>query len=1363
MRFLYTIILLVLSLSLYSCWEVKTPESSQQVKTLAQVQSEWIEKKESQSQQKSFSDSARALVDISNIFSEEAFKYEEYVWKILIQYLSDATPKQRDIVMDILSNNTILSEIQTQIQKRLWIKILENDIQWLLSRKEAFLELRDLTEERLNIFKWKEQTKKIEISQSLISTILNEGFSQNLKWTQKEKKSFTEEVLSFFYTKQYVSNVEELEKIVQKIEMLHKLEISTENITQKVAEIDENNFIHFLQKLSQSYKISLKYNTVLESYKELIISHISIENTITEINFIESNTPLINYKKILEERQTQIESIINEINTITYLSQEEVQSFFQKELSYKDIELIYKERILVASPLEDIQSRILQQEYIDDSQLVLELDPIAYVKDISWNVIITNVAGGKKMAEINMLLYADYKIETLPNSSAEIIFSDESFLRLEEDTKLTLMQQSEKNYGVDVKQWNIWARVIKPLFSGESFSVETDEISLAVRWTSIYLDQDVDTKAYIVDSYTWDGAPSLTAYNKSSQELVDITAGHVFHYKSSDASSQKISQKKSDLMLQGNIANYVRDDIRYLSLLESDMKRGFYNNPISGKNSSKNLLDKISGEIEATLPKNTQEKKLLFKNPEIQAKQVSKDNVYVRIIQDELISDIKSSNTPNKQNKINAISNIDIDSFQESQKNLRGIERKIDADIVESIIESTISSSDDIEETFTNFDLSLQERAMRDITETKEYLQASLTASGAFITQNMILPSSYKNTHIKWRSSQPSYIAHNGKIVQYSLDKDINFSLTAYITTQNYTQDLILPFVFKKHSLTDAEKLNNSIKQLKNYIDRISVFETHIPLPDFNASGNIIPEITWIDSSGIVESNGDINRPEFYETNIINHKIIWKFTFGTEQLRKNITIPKINKKDPLFTSSKFSSCDTNNIILENGQVWAMCNAWSNISGVWSKSYGDRYIMKGWAARLACESQWYHLPSKADWNKAKTYFKNIDNMARWLKLPKAWGIHKKWGLGWSTTITNKKRYWSSTEWYDDEYWTLTDTTIQEEPRKSRFSVRCIKKKTAIDLKQTLKGIADNFWPDYIQDAIEVGDINANKHFLKDNISLPISDTSMVNIQYSLVSWANLLKAGTSNNDWVKKPHCNTDKSVKVRATFTLSGTTPISRDQAFTVPAKYAYGEIIWNECYELIAEAHYNNSNDYKLKKPNWTLINNSVKSKYGLQFQNGGVKVPRGWDAHLAYNLSSLNLGNDWAIEMSVKGADFDRANTHRLLWFKSKLDDNDLFIYQNNKGADLRIVKVSPSGNNFFKTNINEDSYVKIVTLIKNNLLKLEVNWERRWNAFPWEPNNLSFNNFDNKIYIWSSSTTNEKQWDGNIKNIKIYKKGE
>lgn len=87
--------------------------------------------------------------------------------------------------------------------------------------------------------------------------------------------------------------------------------------------------------------------------------------------------------------------------------------------------------------------------YVDDSQQIMNLKPIAYIASKRGHAMVQNLNGSVKLAQENMMLYPGYAIETLAGAEVTLEFIDESLLRLEALSKVSLKSGTE-NIAVEV-------------------------------------------------------------------------------------------------------------------------------------------------------------------------------------------------------------------------------------------------------------------------------------------------------------------------------------------------------------------------------------------------------------------------------------------------------------------------------------------------------------------------------------------------------------------------------------------------------------------------------------------------------------------------------------------------------------------------------------------------------------------------------------------------------------------------------------------------------------------------------------------------------------------------------------------------
>ncbi len=107
---------------------------------------------------------------------------------------------------------------------------------------------------------------------------------------------------------------------------------------------------------------------------------------------------------------------------------------------------------------------------------------IAYINQFSWSVTIdtmTVVQGA--------IIHENSIIVTWSGSEAEIIFADSSVVRLSSDSRLQISKKWTDNTILDLQEWSVWARVLKPFTDTSFFTLETNDLSAWVRGTSVWM------------------------------------------------------------------------------------------------------------------------------------------------------------------------------------------------------------------------------------------------------------------------------------------------------------------------------------------------------------------------------------------------------------------------------------------------------------------------------------------------------------------------------------------------------------------------------------------------------------------------------------------------------------------------------------------------------------------------------------------------------------------------------------------------------------------------------------------------------------------------------------------------------------
>lgn len=114
----------------------------------------------------------------------------------------------------------------------------------------------------------------------------------------------------------------------------------------------------------------------------------------------------------------------------------------------------------------------------------------------------------------------------------------------------------------------------------------------------------------------------------------------------------------------------------------------------------------------------------------------------------------------------------------------------------------------------------------------------------------------------------------------------------------------------------------------------------------------------------------------------------------------------------LVFSIKYPWCNTNNIVLPNGQSWAACNVWSNIAGTGSSSYGSMFQ---WGRNVAFPSSWTITTTSwpltaASASATTSFIISLTNPFDWLTSQD----HNLWGGATTTDTTGYYQTVSSTD-------------------------------------------------------------------------------------------------------------------------------------------------------------------------------------------------------------------------------------------------------------------------------------------------------------------------------------------------------------
>jgi len=1315
-----------------------------------------------------------------------------------------------DTLLAILAFSPSQEQFKTQASQQISISFLRHDLEKMLTAQKTITEEKQLELKRLESFAQKNDDSMQENIRNILELTIRESLRQNstlssadiMRISRKTRVSLFEQADIFLGLESFAQQESMIVQALQDA-LWDQNTLSPEkqqNLINLIIDNIKNLEILAPESESPDDELSLLQRMNIFSYAHFSLiatSYANDDSMSQQQRAIRILKAEIQIQKILQASiNAEIQKNRNEIGQSAYNSLIQDNLVELEELVILKTSLEEDEDTLSLSEIQ----RLRLWEYIDDSSEIESLPVIAYVQDKVGHIVISNHNGSSRLWGENMSLYSGYSIETLSNASATIIFSDESILRLEPSSRVTISSPSEGDINVELWNGSIWTRVVKPILSGDVFTIQAwDDVSLWVRGTAIALTMNPwnSSEIQIVDSYSPDSASSVTLTDASGTTQLSaqqqISIDNVWNSNISNQNTAQLLQARPELQ------EFLRDDLSYLSLLLDDRKRGFYNTPITSNNDDDAFLQKILWELEESLP-NSSELPYIIQNPEIRLLSVGTGSIYHRIQQDILISKVKTAGGASVNTKVSAIAWADFQRIQDELWSQRTLDNYINYNIAQNIIDTNFSTSQELEQIFIWFPIEQAQNQAEILSRVQREL--SPNAGNTIATRDIDdLALNVSGVDISWETSSWDIISKTGRVSPQE-NSDSTAILTATLSIWNLSAIKDFKFTVPAWTLTPLQELEQAKDVLDAYINLIGPdFIDEIILQtaandEFIAKWVTQAQLTW--SGEHINNTGTTNRPEFADSPDQEHKQV---TASVTLIHPEVTDVElqtsytiwIKRKDPpapvtpvvtvwtdevldeepletfatQVADTTFPDCDTPDILLSNGQVWAMCNAGSQVSGTSTSSYGEQYLYRGWSAINACNIDGYKLPNKSDWESTISILGGIDEVASTLKLPKAWGIWRKYFFWDRVTITNEKRYWSSTEWNDDEYYTLTDSGLIEEPRRSKFSVRCIR-------DTTIAPASEPTGPT-IEDLAEMAEAEANNILQSYKEDLKTYFTGRVPVWKTLSniknrwgfpappSWVSITWSGWNpymGEAWnISSPSFNTrDQPKTLQATLSHNDTdTTIVVDNLLVKFMRAdCDGTEIWGDCYELVAEADYNEAWKYNLMDGTttkvianvWNGVDNNILN---LQDNSRGITelneleshvqvwnqkwiyIDNQWsDDYLSYDLSSLiDEDDDWAIEMSVRGQDLKRDHwkiyillniennftAYNLNWnFKLK-DRNWLYfdvssIVQNNTFNKIYITKkhIIINGN---KKNHNMDLNINDISNVNTS-----KNDDRQWN---------------------------------------------
>jgi len=90
------------------------------------------------------------------------------------------------------------------------------------------------------------------------------------------------------------------------------------------------------------------------------------------------------------------------------------------------------------------------------------------------------------------------------DANAEIVFADNSIVRMNANSKLSFVKLASVGSEVRLNEGDIWARVLKPFYDTSFFTISTSDVSAGVQGTSVRIKKTLTgtTSVAVIDSYS---------------------------------------------------------------------------------------------------------------------------------------------------------------------------------------------------------------------------------------------------------------------------------------------------------------------------------------------------------------------------------------------------------------------------------------------------------------------------------------------------------------------------------------------------------------------------------------------------------------------------------------------------------------------------------------------------------------------------------------------------------------------------------------------------------------------------------------------------------------------------------------------
>lgn len=102
---------------------------------------------------------------------------------------------------------------------------------------------------------------------------------------------------------------------------------------------------------------------------------------------------------------------------------------------------------------------------------------VAYLSESTGKIEKTTDTGVTTEIKDGEVVTKNDTISTGENSSASLIFIDNSVVRLDANSRITITKKAGKNIELTLLDGDVWARVLKPLYDTSFFTIKTADVS----------------------------------------------------------------------------------------------------------------------------------------------------------------------------------------------------------------------------------------------------------------------------------------------------------------------------------------------------------------------------------------------------------------------------------------------------------------------------------------------------------------------------------------------------------------------------------------------------------------------------------------------------------------------------------------------------------------------------------------------------------------------------------------------------------------------------------------------------------------------------------------------------------------------